>query len=71
MSTVAPFSLTATADPLIDIKTVESLAGIKKSAIYDRVRDGRMPAPVRLSTRCTRWRLSEITRWIAAQTGAA
>jgi prophage regulatory protein len=54
-------------DRLIPITEVSSLVGLKSSAIYNRVATGAMPAPVRLSSRCSRWRLSQIRAWIAAQ----
>lgn len=57
-------------DRLIDIRQLEQLVGLKRSAIADRVHDGRLPPPVRLSSRCNRWRLSEVQAWIASQEGA-
>ncbi|WP_062195735.1 helix-turn-helix transcriptional regulator [Caldimonas taiwanensis] len=53
---------------LVDIKVVRRLAGFTSSTpVYDRVRSGTMPAPIRLSKRCTRWRLGEIRAWLEAQ----
>jgi prophage regulatory protein len=54
-------------DRLIPITEVSSLVGLKSSAIYTRVAAGSMPAPVRLSQRCSRWRLSAVRAWIEAQ----
>jgi prophage regulatory protein len=54
-------------DRLIPIKEVSSLVGLKSSAIYNRVAAGLMPAPVRLSSRCSRWKISSIRAWIEAQ----
>jgi prophage regulatory protein len=54
-------------DRLIPITEVSSLVGLKSSAIYARVATGAMPGPVRLSQRCSRWRLSQVKAWIAAQ----
>lgn len=59
-------------DALIDIKLVRQLIGFTSSTpIYDRLREGRFPQPVRLSKRCTRWRVSAVRAWLAAQTGVA
>ena len=65
MSSISPSIAT---DRLIPINELEKLAGIKRGAIYNRVRAGEMPAPVRLSHRCSRWKLSQVSAWIDAQT---
>lgn len=57
---------------LVDIKTVRALCGFTSStAIYDRLRAQRFPEPIRLSKRCTRWRLRDIHAWLEAQGVAA
>ena len=59
-------------EALIDIKTVCALTGFKApSPIYDRIRDGLFPPPIRLSSRCSRWKVSVIRAWIAAQQAQA
>ena len=40
--------------------------GISRATIYRYVDSGRLPPPVKLSTRCVAWRASEITAWMAA-----
>lgn len=54
-------------DRLVDIKVVSPLAGLGRSAIADRVKANLFPQPIRLSSRCTRWRLSEVQAWVASQ----
>ena len=46
-----------------DQRAVISIAGIKKSEIWRRVKAGRFPAPVKLGPRCTRWNLVEVEDW--------
>ena len=55
-------------DPLIDIKQVAPIVGLTKSPIFTRIKAGTFPAPVRLSRRASRWRLSSIVAWLDAQT---
>lgn len=56
-------------DRLLRRHEVEELVGLKKSAIYNRVRAGTFPAPVHLTcTRTARWRGSDITAWMASVT---
>lgn len=53
---------------LVDIKTVRSLCGFTSSTpIYDRLREKTFPEPIRLSKRCTRWRLRDVRAWLEAQ----
>lgn len=55
-------------DALVDIKVVRALCGFTSSTpIYDRLREGTFVEPIRLSSRCTRWRLRDVRRWLAAQ----
>lgn len=53
---------------LVDIKVVRKLMGVTSSTpVYDRLRAGAFPQPVRLSKRCTRWRMGDIRAWLEAQ----
>lgn len=49
---------------LIDLRAVQAIVGLKSAAIYERVSAGQFPAPVRISSRCTRWFSDEIQRWV-------
>lgn len=55
-------------DPLIDLKQVEKIVGLTKSPIYARIAASTFPAPLRLSSRASRWRLSSVVRWVEQQT---
>lgn len=49
---------------LISIGMVSALVGLKDSAIYDRVKNQRMPAPLRLSRRCSRFRAGDVREYL-------
>jgi prophage regulatory protein len=49
------------------ISTVESVTGLSKSTIYSKLANNEFPQPIRLGTRCTRFRASDVTAWLAAQ----
>lgn len=49
---------------LINIKTVAAATGYGRSAIYERVREGTFPKPIRLGQRCTRWRVADVQAWL-------
>lgn len=52
-------------DRLITDKEVAHLLGSSRSWPWKLVRAGKFPAPVKLSVRCTRWRLSAVKEWMA------
>lgn len=52
-------------DRLITDKEVAHLLGSSRSWPWKRVRAGKFPTPVKLSVRCTRWRLSAVREWMA------
>lgn len=56
---------------LIDVKAVEKMLAVSRRTIYERVQEGRFPAPIRLSSRCSRWRFSDVRDWIAQQASGA
>ena len=37
--------------------------GIARQSVWRWVRDGRLPAPVKLSPGCSRWRLVDVEKW--------
>ena len=43
---------------------VETITGLSRSAIYDRLTTGEFPAPVRLGRGVVRWRSDELVKWI-------
>src|SRR5574337_979183 len=52
---------------LENVEQVAQRIGRGRSWIYSAVRDGCFPAPVRLSTRCTRWDSRAVDLWIQNQ----
>lgn len=49
---------------LLRRQEVEQIAGFNKSTLYDFIRQGRFPAPVRVGARAVRWRETDILRWL-------
>jgi prophage regulatory protein len=56
-------------DRLLRLPAVLALAGLGRTAVLDRVRDGRFPSPIKVG-RATLWSERAVQGWIAAQ-GAA
>lgn len=52
-------------DRLIADKEVAHLLGASRSWPWKLAQAGKFPAPIKLSNRCTRWRLSEVRAWMA------
>ena len=50
---------------LLRLPDVIALVALKKSSIYELIKQGRFPAPVKLSARAVCWPSSAIDRWIA------
>lgn len=46
---------------------VEKLTGLARSTIYDMVRKGAFPPPIRLGSRAVGWRLAEVEDWLASR----
>ena len=46
------------------VPPIPAIIPVSKSTWWAGVRDGRFPKPVRLSTRCSAWRVSDIKDWI-------
>lgn len=51
-------------EKLLTRKEVEHIIGLKRSTIYDWMRSGRFPRPMRLGPKAVRWRQSDITTWM-------
>ncbi|MBK7614314.1 MAG: helix-turn-helix domain-containing protein [Burkholderiales bacterium] len=60
-----PLHVAEIADALLRIQTVQDLAGLGKTSLYARVRTGELKA-VHLGKRCTRFRASEVQRFLQA-----
>ena len=46
---------------------VEKMVGLKRTAIYTRLRRGEFPKPVMLGSRAIGWRESDVAAWIASR----
>ena len=51
-------------DPLIRFKDQEPITGIGRTTAYSYIRQGLMPAPIKLGPRACGWRLSTLTAWL-------
>lgn len=63
----ASTSKMAQPERLLRLPEVESIVGLRKSSIYDAMKRGEFPAPVKLSRRAVCWPASAIDAWIAAR----
>ena len=44
---------------------VEERFGVSRSWIYNQMRAGRFPEPVKISERAVRWRVADLDEWAA------
>ena len=51
-------------EALVEIETVCRLVGMRRTWIYDGIKAGRFPAPVKIGA-ASRWRLGDVRRWLA------
>ncbi|MFZ1851144.1 MAG: AlpA family phage regulatory protein [Nitrosomonas sp.] len=51
---------------LLPLPEVESRSGFKSSFIYQLIKEGKFPKPVKIGT-ASRWRESEVRQWIHAK----
>ena len=52
---------------LLRLPEVRDAVGLKTTAIYDAIRKGSFPSPVRIGDRAVAWRESDIEAWISAR----
>jgi prophage regulatory protein len=52
-------------------KQVETRTGLSRSTIYQYIKDGAFPRPVRLGARAVGWLESDVSDWIAARVKCA
>lgn len=57
-------------DAFLRIGSVEKMVGLKKTAIYDRIKTGSFPRQIRLGATVAVWRRSEIMAWMDRQAAA-
>lgn len=51
---------------LLRLPDVERLTSLRRAAIYHKMAHGAFPQAIRISSRCTVWRESDIVAWIEA-----
>lgn len=56
-------------DRLIRLPEVMARVGLGRTAIYQRMREGRFPRSRSLGPRCTVWVEAEISEWVTAVIG--
>ena len=49
---------------LLRLPAVMAIVGLQKSSIYDGVKNGTFPAPIKLSRRAVCWPESHIAAWV-------
>lgn len=54
-------------DALLKVKDTCALVGMCAASVYRKVREGAFPKPVKIGTRCTRWRSGDVRKWINEQ----
>lgn len=52
-------------DRLLKRKEVEEMLGLSTTGLYKNVRNGLLPAPLKISPGAVRWRLSELEKCLA------
>lgn len=55
----------------LDINDVCAAVRMSASWIYDAIRAGRFPAPMRFGAKCSRWRAADIRDYLLARAGQA
>jgi prophage regulatory protein len=55
-----------TTERLLPLSEVEFRTGFKSSFIYQLIKEGKFPKPIKIGT-SSRWRESEVQAWIAKQ----
>ena len=54
---------TNTATRFLRLPAVIEMVGMKRTAIYDRIKAGTFPAPVQIGVRAVAWKETEIVAW--------
>ena len=56
---------------LLRLPEVQHQTGLGRSAIYDKVKKGLFPAPIKLGERASAWVSTEVQGWIEQQIAAS
>ena len=52
---------------MIDRPEVEKRVGLTRSSIYDAMRKGNFPLPLKVGPKAVRWRTSDIEAWVESR----
>ncbi len=55
------------AEKLLRRPEVEARTGLSRSTLYDWMKRGEFPVPVKLGARLVAWRESEVTAWLESR----
>jgi prophage regulatory protein len=55
----------STSEKLLRLPAVMAIVGLQKSSIYEGVKNGTFPAPIKLSRRAVCWPESHIASWVS------
>lgn len=58
-------------DKLLRLKEVMDMVGIKKTTIYNYMKEGFFPQRIKIKSRVSCWALSDIENWIETQKTAS
>lgn len=64
-------ALALPSEGLVKLPVVMSATTLSRSVIYERVKSGDFPAPVKLGERAVAWPVESIRAWIASRVDAA
>lgn len=57
-------------DSFIRISQVINLVGLKRSWIYQKIKEGKFPCPIKIGSRASVWKRSSVSAWIQKMSDA-
>jgi len=58
-------------DPLINIDEVGEESGLGRSTIYQLMKNGEFPKPIKLTSKIRRWQQSKVRGWVISRIAAS
>ena len=59
------------AQRIIRLAEVKSKTGLSRSSIYERIKDGSFPSPIKITNHAVGWIEQEVDDWIAQRIAAS
>lgn len=56
-------------DALLNVQEVSALAGRSPTSVWRDSKNGRLAAPIKIGSNATRWRVSDVRRYLAGGQG--